>query len=581
MKYKLVWILLCLSIASVGLAGPLDVPILFTNAPVSSLGTSVFVVGSVPQLGNWDPLRAVKMIASNCVGQTCTWWVKLGIPEATSYEYKFIQRKDCATCLSNGANVTWESGANRTGNIPAGPPAPYSGKTVFYYKNWSNVSLLYSNLQTGWATLPMTQVGVGRTNIVANEKLWRVDNVNGAGQTNLIFVFTDGVNYDNPDGVAGRNYETPLDAFVVQDGSVYNYWPPAAVSTNRVVTFTKTSTNVASRTVRVYLPRGFTQNTTKRYPVLYMHDGQNLFLNAGPSGGWHSDTNAQNLIRYGKMRETIIVGVDNSSDRLCEYAPPGCTFSQCSTPRGDKYAEFLVNELKPHIDNTYTITAGRTLTDADNTGALGSSLGGLISSYLGWQRSSTFHKLGCMSSSFWICAPIPAPDSKRPIRIYLDSGNKDVQTSTIEADTDSILDTLAERDNLLQNGYVLNDDLDHTIGYGHWHNEIWWDVRSPRAFAFLFPTSDEPNTVLESVAPVNIVGFQSDGESNIVSWTSYLKRTYTIQGSTNEDFSPSMNWSNVVTTAPEYRFWNYPSVGVTNEFHFLRVRQNTVPNWPN
>ena len=71
------------------------------------------------------------------------------------------------------------------------------------------------------------------------------------------------------------------------------------------------------------------------------------------------------------------------------------------------------------------------------------------------------------------------------------------------------------------------------------------------------------------------------GESNIVTWTSYLKRTYTIQASTNEEFSSSMNWSNVFTTAPEPRFWNYPSAGVSNDFRFLRIRQNTVPNWPN
>ena len=217
--------------------------------------------------------------------------------------------------------------------------------------------------------------------------LWRVDGINQAGEKNLVFVFTDNQgNYDNPDGIGGYNYETPLDAFVVRNGQVYNYWPPASVSTNRIVTFSITPTNgLAARTIRVYLPRGFNENTAKRYPVLYMHDGQNLFLNMGAFGSWHADTNAQNLIRFGRMRETIIVGVDNSSDRFCEYGPPGCPYSQCSSGnlKGDKYASFLADQLKSHIDNTYSITADRTLADADNTGVLGSSLGGLISAYIG------------------------------------------------------------------------------------------------------------------------------------------------------------------------------------------------------
>jgi hypothetical protein len=87
------------------------------------------------------------------------------------------------------------------------------------------------------------------------------------------------------------------------------------------------------RDILVYLPPSYpTANRT--YPTLYMHDGQNLFLNMGPFGSWHADTNANNLIRFGKMRETIIVGVDNSSDRFCEYAPPGCTYSTTTSGTG-------------------------------------------------------------------------------------------------------------------------------------------------------------------------------------------------------------------------------------------------------
>ena len=550
------------------LGGPTDVAVLFTNALITAIGTSVFVVGSVPQLGNWDPTRAMKAVASNCAGQTCQWSVTVGIPEGASYEYKFVKRDDCALCYSNAANILYEPGANRTGTVTAGPPAPFAGKTViFYTSSWSSVSILYSNTATSnFVVKAMQPVSNG---------LWRADGLNQAGESKLAFVFTDNLgHYDNPDGISGNNYETPLDACVVRGGQVFNYWPPAIVSTNRVETFPITPNNgLAARTIRVYLPRGYNENTTKRYPVLYMHDGQNLFLNMGQFGSWHADTNANNLIRFGKMRETIIVGVDNNgTDRLREYTPPSCTPPGGGSSLGAQYTDFLINQLKPQIDATY-----RTLTNADNTGVAGSSMGGLISAYLGWEQSATFRKIGAFSSSFQVCQPITVA-TKRPIRVYLDSGNKDTSTSTLEADTDGLLDTVSERDKLIVDGYVFNNDLDHTIGYGHWHNEQWWDVRSPRCFTFLFPTSDEPNTVLP--AP-RITNFQPAGPSNLVTWTSYRLRSYAMEGATNPSFISGMTWSNLATLPAETRPWNYPTLGVSNVFHFLRVRENAVPDWPN
>jgi enterochelin esterase-like enzyme len=573
-KYIRISIVLLVLSAVKGFTGPADIPVLFTNSAVTGVGTSVFIVGSIPQLGNWQTVRSIKLVASNCVGPSCLWFANFGIPEGTSYQYKFIQRADCASCYGFSLNISPLPAPTNSDSVAAGPPPPYKGKTIFYHSDWSNVSVLYSNTSIGWTNLPMFAIGPGRTNLFPGEQIWRVDNLNSAGETNLQFAFYTviaGTNvYDNA-GQPGADYQSPLDALVVQDGQVYNYWPPQFVSANRVETFFLTSTNLDGRTIRVYLPRGYDENTSKRYPVLYMHDGQNLFLGmAGLSGySWNADTNANNLIRFGKMRETIIVGVDNTPARSQEYMPPGCVVSAL----GDEYASLLIDELKPIIDANY-----RTLTDAENTGVLGSSFGGLISAWLGWAHSETYHRIGAMSTA-WVCFPIPSPDTKRPIRIYLDSGTVDAPGTA--GSNDGLLGTVAERDNLINDGYIFNIDLDHTIGYSHWHSEQWWDRRTPRCFTFLFPTSDEPNTVIDTAAPPRITDFQAAGKSNLVTWTSYLKRTYTIQGSTNEEFSSSMNWSNVLTTAPDPRFWNYPSLGVTNEFHFLRVRQNAVPNWPN
>jgi predicted alpha/beta superfamily hydrolase len=673
-KERGILLLLFSLLATGAMAGPADVAVLFTNSIPTSGNTNVFVVGSLPPLGNWDVRRAVKLVGSSGV-----WSAAIGIPEGTDFEYKFIRRATSPdSAYGDTNNVSWEQGPNQTGSTAAGPPAPYQGRSVFYYSNWSSVSILYSNTLNGqWTLKPMSDFGPGRK---AGERVWRVDGLNRAGDPDsLVFVFTDGIGqYDNPPadssgGCLGRvcvtpaipipgstvtitytpaggplagagsvclhlgwnnwatvispdasmtavsntwvysvivpanatqldcvfnncastwdnnntldwhfgvgspsglNYETPLDACVVQDKQIYNYWPPATVGPSRVelipsnASFWPTN-GLAARSLRIYLPRGYDQNTTKRYPVLYMHDGQNIFYAqyAGSFGCWYTDTNANNLIRFGKMRETIIVGVDNSSDRFCEYDPPGCNYTDCSTPRGSAYVSWIADRVRPYINAHY-----RTLADRENTGALGSSLGGLISAYMAWDWSNVFTRIGCFSSSFQVCMPFPVPPAtKRPVRIYLDAGTSG----------DGLTNTMTERDRLIRLGYVLNMDLDNAIGVGDAHNEDAWKRRSPQAFRFLFPTSDEPNTVLDSVAPMQITGVQDAGASHVVTWTSYLKRTYTLQASTNEEFSSSMNWSNLLTSPPEVRYWNYPSLAVPKEFHFLRIRQNTVPDWPN
>lgn len=300
-------------------AAPGDVPVTFVCTNLgTTVGQSVFVAGILPQLGSWDPTRAVKMVVdgASCVGTVCTWSVTIALPENASYQYKFIKRNDCATCYGDSGNVVWGSYGDTQASTPAGPPPPFAGKTLFYYSGWSNVSVLYSNTVTGWTSKPMIPVGPGRG---GGEQVWRADGIGTAGETNIqfaLFSVIAGTNsYDNA-GRPGVDYQTGLDALVVQDGQIYNYWPPATVSAPRIETFPITPNNgLQARTIRVYLPRGYDQNTTKRYPVLYMHDGANLFLGMGAFGSWNADTNASNLIRFGKMRETIIVGVDQTSDR--------------------------------------------------------------------------------------------------------------------------------------------------------------------------------------------------------------------------------------------------------------------------
>jgi len=566
-------------------AAPYNALVTFTLTTNTAYGQSVFVVGSLPQLGSWVSTSAIKLVPANCTSSNCVWSATIGLPEGISYEYKFVKRDDCVTCLSNAANIVWEPGANRTGSTPAGPVAPFTGKSVFYYSGWANPSIIYLNATGGFTAKIMSAYTAGRT---AGETVWRADGLNVAGQANLAFTFSDNHNhFDNPDGVAGRNYETPLDAFVVQDGQVFNYWPTATISPPRVETFLLAPTNgLQARTIRVYLPRGFTNNLSKRYPVLYMNDGQNLFLGQGNYGGWNADTNATYLTRYGRMRELIIVGIDNTSDRECEYDV--CPLVTCTSPSSLAllYADFVTRQLKPFLDTQYPTTANRTLTDADNTGIVGSSRGGLCAVFLGWERSDVFHKIGGLSPSFWACATTLnhlATGPKHPVRIYLDSGSiGDFPTIDPVCNPcyDGELYTLTARDNLLNNGYVLNADLCHWISYGDQHNEFYWNRRIPVCYQFLFPTTDEPNTILDTVAPLRITGFAVTNNAFSLTWPTYQTRVYSVLGSINLTPGPS-GWNTVYTTPAEVRPWNYLTVPASNGFRFFRVIEQSVPYWPN
>jgi predicted alpha/beta superfamily hydrolase len=112
----------------------------------------------------------------------------------------------------------------------------------------------------------------------------------------------------------------------------------------------------------------------------------------------------------------------------------------CSSPLGSQYASLLLDLIKPRIDANY-----RTLTNADDTGVIGSSMGGFISTYLGWVYTNTFHRVGAMSSPYCDCYPIMAGDAARPkLRIYLDSGDTNGPGNRCLAN-DGLLSTVAER----------------------------------------------------------------------------------------------------------------------------------------
>ncbi len=182
------------------------------------------------------------------------------------------------------------------------------------------------------------------------------------------------------------------------------------------------------RDVVVYLPPGYESHKDKRYSVFYLHDGQNLFDGATsfiPGQEWRADETAQSLIAAGKVEPLIIVGIYNTGkDRIEEYTPAADTKYKIGG-KADLYGRLLVEELKPFIDTNY-----RTLKDARHTGLGGSSLGGLVSLYVGLKYPEVFGRLAVVSPSVWwannyIIKYVEAEKKRPPIRIWLDIGTKE------------------------------------------------------------------------------------------------------------------------------------------------------------
>jgi predicted alpha/beta superfamily hydrolase len=152
--------------------------------------------------------------------------------------------------------------------------------------------------------------------------------------------------------------------------------------------------NDISHKVWLYLPPNY-ENSDEKYPVIYMHDAQNLFDDATSFvGEWDVDGTLNTL--YEKTgKGFIVVAVENGGEkRIEEYTP--YKNEKYGGGKGDIYIDFLANELKPYIDKNY-----KTLTTPENTALIGSSLGGLISFYGGLKYPEVFGKIGALSTSFW------------------------------------------------------------------------------------------------------------------------------------------------------------------------------------
>ena len=245
------------------------------------------------------------------------------------------------------------------------------------------------------------------------------------------------------------------------------------------------SVGLKIRRLIVWLPPNYDTQTSTRYPVLYMHDGQNLMNVKTAAFGveWGVDETAQRLVEAGQMEPIIIVGIYNTEDRIPEYTHvPNAPYGG---GRADDYGRLLVEVVKPLIDSAY-----RTKPEAQYTGVAGSSLGGLVSMYFGLTHSSTFTRLGVVSPSVWwanrdIVTRVNDTPSKLPLRIWLDIGTN--EDGTVEDSQRTVEDTRLLRDALAAKGWVLDTDLKYLEAQGARHNEAAWAARTEQILKFLYP----------------------------------------------------------------------------------------------
>ncbi|APY01359.1 TIM-barrel domain-containing protein [Lacinutrix venerupis] len=235
------------------------------------------------------------------------------------------------------------------------------------------------------------------------------------------------------------------------------------------------------RRVWIYLPPDY--NTSKQdYPVVYMHDGQNIFdAKTSGYGEWNVDETLDKLFK--DNLKLIVVGVDNgTSKRLDEYSP--WVNNKYGGGEGEAYVNFIVNTLKPYIDTNYNTKKDRT-----NTAIFGSSMGGLISHYAALKHPTVFGKVGVYSPAFWF-APEVHPFTKshanlQNTKMYFLAGGKEGEKAGYDEISQTVTDMNSITSILKNNGFPEKNIQSKVVPEGK-HNEALWSTNFAEAITWLF-----------------------------------------------------------------------------------------------
>lgn len=234
------------------------------------------------------------------------------------------------------------------------------------------------------------------------------------------------------------------------------------------------------RDVIVWFPPGYEAHPTKRYPVLYMHDGRQVFDPATSTWGkdWQVDELAQDMILNGELEPFIVVAADCTDARREEYSPAG---------KGDAYLRFLIEELKPLVDAAWR-------TDPERSAIAGASMGGLISFYAAWKRPDVYFGAACLSPAFVerygheCFGMVEAARGQMPeLKLFLSCGG------AAGLETELLDGTLKMADRLKSAGFP---ERNLTVRIESWaeHNEEAWSRMTPHWLRFLFGRPQIPES---------------------------------------------------------------------------------------
>jgi predicted alpha/beta superfamily hydrolase len=252
------------------------------------------------------------------------------------------------------------------------------------------------------------------------------------------------------------------------------------------------------RKIRVVLPDRYDKDIARRYPVLYMHDGQNM-MDPSPFSGysWNVEPILKNLEKAGKIDGIIVVGIDtDDANRIPEYSQAIAKKAEkelkkmlhgnLPLPEAHMYGKFIVESLKPYIDKNY-----RTLPDREHTGTFGSSCGGNVTLYLGTVYNDVFGVLGAFSPAYRIVEDdlfkrIEAKTYLSETRIYHDMGGKEVSFCRFRY----VRMAHKFNDLMISKGFD-SEHLMMVIDKEGRHSELFWQERLPNFFLFAFPKQEK------------------------------------------------------------------------------------------
>ena len=235
------------------------------------------------------------------------------------------------------------------------------------------------------------------------------------------------------------------------------------------------------RDVLVYLPPGYEDEPGRRYPVLYLHDGQNVFDASTSFAGveWGVDETAERLIGEGRITPLIIVAINHAGAARADEFAPTRDLHRDAGGHADRYGRFIVEELKPYVDRKF-----RTRPEAKSTALGGSSMGGLVTLFMGLEHPRVFGGLAVLSPSIWwdrraLLTRVEALPGRLPWRLWLDVGTAEGR--------DTLRNTRALKGVLVGKGWTPGEDLHYLEARDAHHSEAAWAARVEGILEFLFP----------------------------------------------------------------------------------------------